>query len=597
MKRRPARFTVAATRNLAITIVCAGCVTHSAPYDGFDAADPYSANDGPDGDPDAPPPVSRYAQRNAAPINSSGSRYAQNPVGGSAHQAGDAAASPGRSATDAETLKQLMAELQSLGAVDPQTQARLLADFEQTDPALWPMLMQTFRAGMAYRQGRTPAGAARISDAGPKDHSSPIRLTSATAEGDDPPDPQPTARQHSSPSPPSSLSIVSPAATTPAVPPPLPQPPLPQPYETDPAAQFPLSAMQFPLSGQPGGGSSLPTQQLLAAALAEAQRKAAESQAVPPPVVPPAAIDDPFASSATTQAASAGAPSMNPTSPATQADCATCTDPRCNHAHGNRSPVRPATARPAPAGSGPDSEAAADAGGTWQDRLNEAIAKLEPLTREPPKDAADVSRHAWLRMLYLTAGRRDDALKPIAGISAAEQDYWSEQLYALATTLDVERTPDAAQRSAEARRHLAKAENRLAETGLLAVRNLAFCSEVSSYGVYQKFAESTFKANQPLILYAEVDNFKSEETAKGFHTALRSSYQILDAQGRRVAENDLALTEEHCRNRRRDYFIRYFLSVPERIYEGKYTLQLTIVDTLSQKIGQASIDFTVGEPK
>jgi hypothetical protein len=115
--------------------------------------------------------------------------------------------------------------------------------------------------------------------------------------------------------------------------------------------------------------------------------------------------------------------------------------------------------------------------------------------------------------------------------------------------------------------------------------------------VYQKFGESTFKANQPLILYAEVDNFKSEETSKGFHTALRSSYQIIDAQGRRVAENDLALTEEHCRNRRRDYFIRYFLSVPERIYEGKYTLQLTIVDTLSQKIGQASIDFTVGEAK
>ena len=58
-------------------------------------------------------------------------------------------------------------------------------------------------------------------------------------------------------------------------------------------------------------------------------------------------------------------------------------------------------------------------------------------------------------------------------------------------------------------------------------------------------------------------------------------------------ENDLALTEEYCQNLRRDYFLRYFLSVPERIYAGKYTLQLTIVDTLSQKIGQSSIEFTV----
>ena len=79
------------------------------------------------------------------------------------------------------------------------------------------------------------------------------------------------------------------------------------------------------------------------------------------------------------------------------------------------------------------------------------------------------------------------------------------------------------------------------------------------------------------------------------HTAIRSSYQILDAQGRRVTENDLAVTEEHCQNRRRDYFIRYYLSVPDRIYPGKYTLQLTIVDTLSQKIGQSTVDFTVVE--
>jgi hypothetical protein len=340
----------------------------------------------------------------------------------------------------------------------------------------------------------------------------------------------------------------------------------------DVTGQMPMASLQLAMPGASGGSSSPGTRMLLAAAMAEAQRKAAEAEAASPPTAPPAksAVDDPFAPSATPQAA-ATSNSKTPTVdvPAGRIE---------------NSQAKAATA-------------AATGGGTWQERLNETIAKLEPLTREPPKDASEVSRHAWLRMLYLTAGRREEALKPIAGISAAEQDYWSEQLYALATTLDVERTPDASQRAAEARRHLAKAETRLAESGLLAVRNLAFCTEVSSYGVYQKFPETTFKANQPLILYAEVDNFKSEETSKGFHTALRSSYQIIDGQGRRVAENDLALTEEYCRNRRRDYFIRYFLSVPERIYDGKYTLQLTIVDTLSQKIGQASIDFTVGEEK
>jgi hypothetical protein len=51
--------------------------------------------------------------------------------------------------------------------------------------------------------------------------------------------------------------------------------------------------------------------------------------------------------------------------------------------------------------------------------------------------------------------------------------------------------------------------------------------------------------------------------------------------------------EEHCRNRRRDFFLAYRLSLPKLIYGGKHVLQLTLVDQKSQKIGQASIEFTV----
>ena len=76
---------------------------------------------------------------------------------------------------------------------------------------------------------------------------------------------------------------------------------------------------------------------------------------------------------------------------------------------------------------------------------------------------------------------------------------------------------------------------------------------------------------------------------------MRSSYHIFDNQGRRVTDQELPLTEEYCQNRRRDYFIRYFLSIPARAYDGKYNLQLTIEDTLGRKIGQSSIDFTVKE--
>ena len=122
-------------------------------------------------------------------------------------------------------------------------------------------------------------------------------------------------------------------------------------------------------------------------------------------------------------------------------------------------------------------------------------------------------------------------------------------------------TSDAGRRATEATLHLNKAASRLAELGSLTVRNLAFCTEVNSFGTYTAFPQNEFKPGQHVLLYAEVENFKSEESPKGFHTAMRSSYHIFDNQGRKVADQELPLTEEHCQNRRRDYFIRYFLSI------------------------------------
>lgn len=417
--------------------------------------------------------------------------------------------------SEADALQKIMAELQTLGPIDPAAQQQLVADLKQTDPALWPMMLQTFRAGMAYRQRAA---------------SPPTSQTTTAAKSETPPE-----------------KI---AAFVPKVEPPAP-PVVP------PTAMLDAAATSLNPRGTGTPGLSFPAAAMLQAAMANAQQQAAAG-------AEPALPSDPASGNSVNTVRT-----VAHTQPATPSEKKATVDE-------------------------PTSKTSAEQI-DWQHAVTDALADLETHTAEPPTSAQEVSRHVWQRVLCLAAGRRDDALKPIPGIAAAEQDFWTEQIFALATYLDSEKVTDPARRAAAAAQHLSKATARLSEASTLAVKNLAFCTEVSSYGVYQKFKTDEFKAGQPLILYAEIENFKSDESNKGFHTALRSSYQILDAQGRRVAENDLALTEEYCQNRRRDYFIRYFLSIPERIYVGKYTLQLTIVDTLSQKIGQSTIDFTVVE--
>jgi len=231
----------------------------------------------------------------------------------------------------------------------------------------------------------------------------------------------------------------------------------------------------------------------------------------------------------------------------------------------------------------------------WRQRLAGAI---EALVKETPANAgtpAEVAQHARLRMFYLLAGRREDALRPIPGASPAAQAFWSKELAALETWLDVERTGDDALRAAETKPLLVEAISKLSESAPLVIRNLTFCTEVQSFGCTKRFEKYDFRPNQEVLLYAEVENFASERTSQGYHTSLRSSYQIFDSGGQRVAQQSFSPTEENCQNPRRDFFIGYHLRMPKRIGPGKYTLQLVIEDLMCRKTGQASIEFSVRE--
>lgn len=236
---------------------------------------------------------------------------------------------------------------------------------------------------------------------------------------------------------------------------------------------------------------------------------------------------------------------------------------------------------------------AAPAASDWRQLLDDAISQLEAETPSDPATPAQISQHARLRMLYAAAGRRDDAIRPIPAQPPAAQQFLAKELDGLTTWLNAEQTPDTSRRAAATQTVLAEAVGKLGETAPLVVRNLAFCTEVRSYGCMKRFEKYDFQLGQEVLLYAEVENFVSPKTAKGYHTSLKSSYQVFDARGRRVAESSLAATEEDCQNVRRDFFIGYDFHLPKTLESGKHRLQLSVEDIQGKKLGQASIEFDV----
>jgi len=361
-----------------------------------------------------------------------------------------------------------MAELQQLGAFDPAAQKKLMADLRATDPAIWPLVVQQFRAALAYRR---------------------------------------RAQQRS-------------AANTAA-----------------PRVELPPRLSHLP----PAGGAALPPSDA-------------------PQGNYPATGHAPLGA----LAAEAGPQSKRPATPKNAVVAASYNAP---------------------------------ASGDWQDQVESAARKLAAKTADSPHSPEEIARQVRLRMLYLLAGRRDDALQPIPAMAAPMQDFWKKQFYALWKSLDTQGVADGPRRAAETKQILDEAVAKLGESAPLEVCGLALCKSIDGYGCIAAFEKDEFTPGQEILLYAEVKNFTSEQTAKGYHTTLRSSWQIFDSRGQRVVEHDCPETEEYCRNVRHDFFVGIRIVLPEKhIYPGRHTLQLTIEDLKSRKLGQASIPLTIKSP-
>lgn len=205
-----------------------------------------------------------------------------------------------------------------------------------------------------------------------------------------------------------------------------------------------------------------------------------------------------------------------------------------------------------------------------------------------------------LRLMQLVVGDTDDAVDQIEHLPTAEREAFKQLMFALTTWLSPDDAKRASLRNAKILRALHEANNRLSAASKLDLKNLMFCEKVESFGWYTEFPRAEFLPKQQVILYVEVQNFAAEEkSASSFETELQGSYQIFDTAGNLVAEHQLPLDREVCRNYRRDYFLAYRLYLPGDIAPGRYRLELTVEDLKAKqdfkgrKQGEALIEFTI----
>jgi hypothetical protein len=123
----------------------------------------------------------------------------------------------------------------------------------------------------------------------------------------------------------------------------------------------------------------------------------------------------------------------------------------------------------------------------------------------------------------------------------------------------------------------------------LAVQNACFATRVRAWGAVDRFESARFTPGQEVIVYFELDQLATRESDDGHTSRVATVLKLVDADGRRLHEWTFEPLEETCRARRRDYFARYVLTLPEGVAAGPSRLEISVTDAVAGSTAQATL--------
>lgn len=231
-----------------------------------------------------------------------------------------------------------------------------------------------------------------------------------------------------------------------------------------------------------------------------------------------------------------------------------------------------------------------------QQRERELAEWRENVAAKPAYEAEWLRRQTDLRMLYLIAGRSAESVRAIESLPEKEQEFWQSMMLAMESyRSNNEETPRAEQLT-DTLEYVRTASRQLQPLSKMKVRRLNFCTRIDGFGAFSVFPVSDFNAGQPVLLYAEIENYQSELTSDGQY---RSEFAamiefIRDGETDPIASRTIRLPdiEDLCSTERTDYFQSYELTVPS-LSPGKYILRLRVRDQLSQQTSMTELPFEI----
>jgi len=244
----------------------------------------------------------------------------------------------------------------------------------------------------------------------------------------------------------------------------------------------------------------------------------------------------------------------------------------------------------------------------WEQVAAFAIDALESKIQQAPNQDAAMSDQLRLQILKVTLHGGNVPVQmsraDLPGYDETVQNFVSNELFALSTLLDEKNTPEFAVRLQAAQPHFQEAQQILAKSCPLKIRNMQFIQnenpnnpqpgDFCGFGLFTPI-KAEFKTNDWAWVYVEMENFviNGNETV-GFNTKFSISYEILDHSGNSVLRKNLPSLEETTKSPRRDMALTIPLDL-QGFLPDHYRAMIRVIDQnhIRLQMDTQRIDFIV----
>ena len=96
-----------------------------------------------------------------------------------------------------------------------------------------------------------------------------------------------------------------------------------------------------------------------------------------------------------------------------------------------------------------------------------------------------------------------------------------------------------------------------------------------------------------MIVYLELDNLAAGESPTGHTTCIDAAIRLVDDSGVTLHTWNFDPIAETCAARRRDYFARYVVRLPESLPPGVARIEVDVADTVAGGSAAATLPLEV----